>query len=180
MLAAPLPSLTQTAPPLHQRCHSVPFTVSPPLWSGPAASPLVPSPTSQLLVGLLPLVTTSSVGMILSPALEPIPHRLVHRIQTGHFLEMRELISDNIALHNQLESIQGRVNLAALPSTVLRTRQREVTSLVSWIYCFIAYAAVRTSDTLARNMLVYCRLIISEALLHGGQRWQEYDRTFRQ
>ena len=124
-------------------------------------------------------VSTSSVGVILSPALEPIPHRLVHRIRTGRFLEMRELLSDNIALHDQLEAIQGHTSLAVLPSTVLRTRQREVPSLVSWIYCFTAYVAVRTSDPLARDMLAYCRLLIREALRHGGQGWQEYDRTFR-
>ena len=27
-------------------------------------------------------------------------------------------------------------------------------------------------------MLAYCRLIIREALRHGGSGWQEYDRTF--
>ena len=141
---------------------------------------LVPSLTSQLPVGSLPAVTTFSVGIILSPALEPIPHHLVYHIWTGHFLEMRKLLSNNIALHDQLESIQGRVNLAILPSTVLHTRQREVPFLVSWIYCFVTYVAVRTSDMLARDMLAYCRLIIREALRHGGQGWQEYDRIFRQ
>ena len=29
-------------------------------------------------------------------------------------------------------------------------------------------------------MLAYCRLIIREALRHGGTGWQEYDRVFRQ
>ena len=28
-------------------------------------------------------------------------------------------------------------------------------------------------------MITYCRLIMREALRHGGQGWQEYDRTFR-
>ena len=50
-------------------------------------------------------VVPQSQGMILSPALQPIPARLVHRIQSGEFVEMRDLLCDNIALHNQLETI---------------------------------------------------------------------------
>ena len=30
-----------------------------------------------------------------------------------------------------------------------------------------------------RDMLTYCRLIIRDALRHGGQGWQEYNRKFR-
>ena len=39
--------------------------------------------------------------------------------------------------------------------------------------------AVRTNDDSTRDMITYCRLIVGEALRHGGQGWQEYDRTFR-
>ena len=119
----------------------------------------------------------SPPGMILSPAADPIPHTLVQRIQSGQFVEMRDLLADNIALLNQLASLQGTVSLPL--NTANRTRLREVPSLVSWLYCFTAYVAVRTSDPLARNMLAYSRLIIREALRHGGSGWMEYDRVFR-
>ena len=123
----------------------------------------------------LPLL--SRPGMILSPATDPIPQGLVQRIQSGQFIEMRDLLADNIALLNQLSSLHGT---AALPvSTVSRTRLREVPSLVSWLYCFNTYMAVRTSDSLTRNMLAYSRLIIREALRHGGTGWLDYDRIFR-
>ena len=114
--------------------------------------------------------------MILSPAADPIPYSIVQRIQSGHFVEMHDLLADNIALLNQLSSLQGTVTLPQ--SVVTRTRLREVLSLVSWLYCFSVYIAVQTSDPLARDMLAYSRLLIREALRHGGSGWLEYDRVF--
>ena len=38
---------------------------------------------------------------------------------------------------------------------------------------------VRTTDPLTRQMLAYSRLIIREALRHGGSGWLEYNRVFR-
>ena len=111
-------------------------------------------------------------GRILSPAADPIPYRLVQRIRSGEFVEMRNLLADNIALHDQLEDLHGH-------TTSLNPRLREVPSLASWVYCFAAYMAVRTEDLRTRDMLAYCRMIIREAIRHGGSGWQEYDRTFR-
>ena len=104
-------------------------------------------------------------GMILSPAADPIPRTLVQRIQVGQFVEMRDLLADNIELLNQLSSLHGTVTL---PLTIVNcTRLREVSSLESWVYCFNAYVAVCTSDPATRDMLAYSRLFIREALRHG-------------
>ena len=88
----------------------------------------------------------------------PIPHRLVSRIQVGEFIEMRDLLADNISLHNQMEDFHGHI----WPSTPahLRPRLREVPSLSSWVYCFCAYIAVLTPDARTQELLAYCRLII--------------------
>lgn len=141
--------------------------------------PLVPTSTLPTSIPSTGLTSSSSQsgGLILSSALDPVPQRLVQRIQAGRFIEMRELLSDNIALHDQLETLQGTVNLVSTPA--LPARQREVPSLVSWTYCFLAFAAVQTSDPATRHILAYGRLLIREALRHGGRGWQEYDRTFR-
>ena len=158
--------------------------------SGPAPQPMhtVMSPSHLAVPVSLPSVAHTSgppywnpgqfQGMILSPALQPIPARLVRRIQAGEFIEMRDLLTDNIALHDQLEAVQGPLYNAATPGA-LRARLREVPSLISWVFCFTAYMAVRTQDEATRDMLTYCRLVIREALRHGGQGWQEYDRNFR-
>ncbi len=41
-------------------------------------------------------VTVPSVGLILSPSVEPVPPKLLQRITSGQFLEMRELLPDNL------------------------------------------------------------------------------------
>ena len=136
--------------------------------ANPAAHVGVPAPPS----------CSTRLGMILSPAADPIPFRLVQRIQNGEFLEMRDLLADNVSLHSQLEDLHGHVPLASTPAA-FRPRLREVPTLSSWMYCFMAYLAVRTRDPQTRDMLAYCRLVIREALRHCGNGWQEYDRSFR-
>ena len=81
----------------------------------------------------------SRLGLIVSAALDPIPHRLVLRIRNGEFVEMRELLADNISLYNQLEDFRGHTS-GFCPHV------REVPSLSSWVYCFAAYMAVLTPD----------------------------------
>ena len=138
----------------------------------PTPNPVIPPSYGATPIGV---PATQSQGLILSPALEPIPARLVGRIASGQFVEMRDLLSDNIALHDQLEAVQG---MHYAPNSV-RPRLREVPSLTSWVFCCTVYIATRTTDPLTRDMLAYCRLIIREALRHGGTGWQEYDRNFR-
>ena len=68
----------------------------------------------------LPAPTPAS-GMILSQALEPVPYRLVQQIRARQFVEMRDLLSDNIALHRQWEAAQGCVNVATMPMSLALT-----------------------------------------------------------
>ena len=124
-------------------------------------------------------VATNSVrlGLIRSPASDPIPHCLVQCIRAGDFVDMRELLADNISLHNQLKALHGHAPLASPAS--FRPRLRDVSSLGLWVYCFATYMAVLTTDAWTWDMLAYCLLIIREALRHGGTGQQEYDRTFQ-
>ena len=105
-----------------------------------------------------PPLPASYPGLSLSPASDPIPHLLVQRIQAGQLVEMRDLLVDNIALINQLTSLNGTISLPL--STLSCTRLREVPNLISWLYCFNAYVAIRTTDTATRNMLAYSHLLI--------------------
>lgn len=124
---------------------------------------------------LLPV--QSQQGIILSPAADPIPPALVQKIQACGFIEMRDLLADNVALMNQITSLGGTLSLP--PSTMNCTRLCEVPSLIFWLYCFITYTAIRTSDPLTRDMLAYACHEIGEVLRHGGTGWMEYDRVFR-
>lgn len=120
----------------------------------------------------------ATAGLTLSSAAQPFPRKLVDKVNSGQFIEMRELLADNISLLHQLETIQGYPPLHILGPA--RPRLRDVTSLSTWCYCFMGYMAIRTSDTTTRDQLAYGRLILREALRHGGVGWLDYDRAFRQ
>ena len=57
---------------------------------------------------------------------------------------------------------------------------REVSSLPSWVCCFLTYLAVRTTDSVTYDRLTYATLLVREAMRHGGQGWLEYDWLFCQ
>lgn len=117
-------------------------------------------------------------GLTLSPAAPPFPQKLVDKARAGHFLEMKELLADNVSLLNQLEAVPGVTAAHLCGST--RPRLREVSSLTSWCYCFLGYMAMCTKDPSTRDQMAYARLLIQEAQRHGGMGWLDYDRAFRQ
>ena len=127
--------------------------------------------------GMMP--HSSAPGVILSPAAEPFPQKLVDRVRSGLFVEMRDLLSDNISLLQQLEMVNSQCTLPALPG-LMRPRLCEVSSLATWTYCFLTYLAIRSTDHATRDMLAYGRLLVREAQRHGGRVWLDYDRVFRQ
>ena len=120
------------------------------------SSPHIPSTSTS---SFLPM---SRLGLILSPAADPILHCLVQRIRHGEFVD---LLADNISLFNHL----GRLSWP-LQRYSGATSRGAISGIVGLLFC----SFYRTMD-----MLAYCRLIIREALRHGGIGWQEYDRTFR-
>ena len=137
------------------------------------ANPLTtPSPVLAQ-VSNLPTTASTQPGLVLSPAAEPLPRRLVEKIVSRQFVEMKELLSDNISLLSHLETVQGLTSLELFGGR--RPRMREVTSLPMW--CFLLPWVCGGSS---RNMLAYGRLLIREANRHDGQGWMDYDQAFRQ
>ena len=108
----------------------VPHPSAPPPIISAAVPPHQHHPFSITHPSISPsLSSQSSPGMILSPACDPFPQTLVGRIQSGQFVDMRDLLAKSIALLNQLQSLHGPGALP--PSTVNRTRLREIPSLIS-------------------------------------------------
>ena len=141
-------------------CHfgvfgSHPAAVSGVIWSGGAtpityaSAPLMAtqSPAATLPVQRFPPMTvapqfppnmnTAGLGMCLSPGSEPVPQKLVDKVCSGAYVDMKELVGDNISLLSQLESLNIAPTLLALPGS-MKPRLREVSSLASWLYCFLA------------------------------------------
>ena len=146
-----------------------------------AVAPLVASQVSEVESATLPAVMLSQpgLGLSLSPATSPFPQKLVDRARSGQFVDMRDLLTDNVSLIQQLDTFGGNHAFPSLPG-MLRPHLREVTSLPSWIYCFLAYITIRANDQGVRDMLAYARLLDREAQRHGGSGWLDYDRVFRQ
>ena len=71
-------------------------------WS--MASPLTTPAVAATTTSQVLLPNTSRAGFSLSPASEPFPKKLVDKIRSGQFVEMRELLTDNISLIQQLEA----------------------------------------------------------------------------
>ena len=186
-LLVPLEPLLSAVPPAHAlQSVSLLASAAPmaPIWSSTAPTWSSTTPGPSLLTATTASDSTllsvrSRPGLALSPATQPFPQRIVDRALAGDFIEMRELLSDNITLLSQLESIQAYPILPAMPGQ-LRPRLRDITSLPTWIYCFLAYMAICTTDLQTRDQLAYARLLVRESLIHPGRGWLEYDRVFRQ
>ena len=192
LLASAVP-LVSTASPVTTASHS-PVALSwaqmtPPLVSSamsttpPLPSALPPSVSTSFSsavgvpVSSPPMVPSYQGNLSLSLSMDPIPAKLVARIQEGQFVEMRDLLGDNIALTQHFEAINNCFPSQVLPASS-RPQLCEVTSLPSWIYCFLTYLAVRSSDQATRERLIYAKLLVREALRHGGRGWLDYDRLF--
>ena len=140
-------------------------------------SPLFESPTLDPLV--LPGPNPTGLDLSLSISLRPVPGRLVQLIRSGRFIEMRDLLYDNSTLRGHYEGLHGSTGLQLLPVSS-RPRVREVTTLSSWICCYLTYCAVQAPDQATRDRMTYAILVVREAMRHGGQGWLDYDRLFRQ
>ena len=71
--------------------------------------------------------------------LSPVPGRLVQKIQRGDYIDMSELLRDNMELECQRasdETTGANLGLGDQPS------RREVPDLIPWVQCFGVYAAV--------------------------------------
>ena len=108
-------------------------------WSIPSISSLMTTPITSILP-----VASAHLPLILSPALPPIPARLVEKIQKGSFVDMKELLGDNITLFQRMEEVHKPGSSShQWVTTAPSPKLREVSSLLSWVSCFITYMAVR-------------------------------------
>ena len=71
----------------------------------------------------------------------------------GHFVEMRDLLYDNIAVRHHFEDLHRTMG-KQLILVLARPRVREDTSLPTWVCSFLTFLAVGTSDQLMRDKLI--------------------------
>ena len=118
---------------------------------------------------------TAHSSFSLAPCFPPIPSKTVRKIQALEFVELRELLPDNISLTERLESLPHR------PWSLRDPVAREISSLPTWMSAFATYIAIvsEAHPYRVRDMCAYMRLIVQEAQKFGGTGWLTYDTIFR-
>ena len=120
----------QAAPTQAQASASLLHSMPPPQANEPQAKtmgqPMPPAAGSQ----------QPTPSFLLSKSSPPIPGKLVAKIQSLQFVEMRELLPDNIALLERLATLPQGSAVNTL------TQQREVSSLLTWVCAFATYVAI--------------------------------------
>ena len=77
--------------------------------------------------------------------MSPIPYRIVTKAWSGQFVDMRDFLSDNVALFHQLEAF-------GMQSAVRRSEATAKGSL-HFLYCFLAYI---TAGPGIMHRLLFC------------------------
>ena len=142
--------------------------------SGPNL-PLLSQLTDKGVDAGLPVPLSGAASFSLAPCFPPVPARIVKKIRALEFVEMRELLPDNISLKERLESLPNRSPSFRDPVV------REISSLPTWISAFSSYIAIvaETHPVRVKDMCAYMRLIVQEAQKYGGNGWLTYDSIFR-
>ena len=132
------------------------------------------------LPSLLPSPARAS-PLIISPALPPIPGKVVEKARAGQFVEFKEFLPDNVLLLQRLQELGGANSIApAAQPLVSGSRLREITDPLTWVSCFLAFMAACTPHKETRDLAAYGMVILQLAKKHGGNGWMLYDRMFRQ
>ena len=151
----------------------------------PTSLPMVPELSALLAAPLPGLTSQPAVGksepLIISPALPPIPARVVDRVQSGKFVDFKEFLADNVLLLQRLQELGMAGSVApAMQPLVSGSRLREVTDPVSWASCFLAFLATKVEHRETRELAAYGMIVLQLASKHQGAGWRSYDRQFRQ
>ncbi|MCH9717798.1 MAG: hypothetical protein K0U52_12045 [Gammaproteobacteria bacterium] len=125
---------------------------------------------------MTPPTSLKTQALVLSPALQPIPGKLVEKIQKGENLELKELLPDNVALLKRITEVNPVANSGASSS-----KMREISDPLSWVFCYLSFVAAKsTSSKETRDLLAYGQIVIELARKHAGLGWLTYDSLFRQ
>ena len=108
-----------------------------------------------------------STPVRLSPSFPLILVKLVVKIQSLQYAELKEFLPDNLELMKRMEAVD-RAAFSGLPPSLL-PKMREVPSIAAWAYCFGQYVAVlaESHPHLVKDRLTYMCLILSEARKTG-------------
>ena len=120
----------------------------------------------------------TATPFILGEGLPPIPAKLIAKIQKGEFVDMAELLRNNI----EAERRRSKENGASTSNVQAAQSRREVLDILSWVQCVGMYTAIvlQVNPEKFQQLLAYQTMLLREARRCGGAGWQTYDTMFRQ
>ena len=119
-------------------------------------------------------------AFILGPGRAPIPAKMVKRIVLHEFVEMLELMSENLDEPQAETPVFTFVGSVVVPKSN-SAKKSAIIDILTWVECFNSYIAVLTTfyPPRSRDILAYMALIVRTAKQLGGTAWLDYDRAFR-
>ena len=156
--------------------HTTSGGLTPSSWGLPLLSTLLTTPLSA------PPVAMKARPLIISPALPPIPAKIVERVQSGEFVDFKEFLANNVLLVHRLQELgHTGAHLSPLSHALTsNSRLREINDPLTWAPCFLAFMATSLELQGARDLVAYGMIVLQLACKHSGINWLLYDRQFRQ
>ncbi|CAH3168597.1 unnamed protein product [Porites evermanni] len=154
----------------------VPRASQPPVKASSAPSlfesAMVPSTSSPTLA------PSAGKAFVVGSGYAPIPGKLVAKITSGAFVELEDLLTENIhaqeaKAHNYLD---GKLLVAPVKKRVV-----EITDILTWIQAFTIYQWIfcSTYPSHWQDTTQYKLLILQKACQFPGPAWMNYDTAFR-
>ena len=163
-------SLSSIAP-CSSAVYSHPTTIN----SALASHPIV-SPTAFPSLTALPLQQPFVVG----PGYSPVPFKVVSQITAGKFVNLEDLLAENITMPEQEPQLwfNGQLVLSHTP----RKWKRPITDIASWMEAFSIFYLIFCSSFPHRwrDLTSYKLLILRTYRQFSGFCWLDYDRAFRE
>ena len=112
-------------------------------------------------------------ALFIGAGLPPVPRKIVTKIQSEDFVDMSELLPDQLGC--------SKSGQASEDLSTPKSKKRQVSTILEWIQCFGIYMAVLTQKYPEQipDLLGYQFLIIEAHQEYEVDNWLAYDRRFR-
>ena len=126
----------------------------------------------------LSMPPTLAKAFVIGLGYTPVPYKLVAKITGGQFIELADLLSDNIkAQETEPQAfLEGRLLVSNNKKRVV-----EITDIMTWVEAFSIFCLVlcQSYPSRWRDLTQYKLLIIQTAKRFQGKSWLNYDIAFR-
>ena len=153
------------------------------LSSSPLSAPISSTSFATNLTSLglsTPSTPSFQQPFIVGPGFSPVPYKLVSQIVSGKFVDLAELLSDNLkdAESEPQLLFDGRI---VLTSTNKRQKTK-IADITAWSEAFSIFTLILVSHYLSRwrDLTLYKLLILRTYRQFQGNAWLTYDRVFRE